>query len=101
VYCRKIAPELTKLERRSERSRLMGREPGTKGWREFLETGSIAIGYDCIFVEGRAAEDSDNNGSHSHDESAEWEIDGEHDAAAADGKDVGAEVIREPADALI
>jgi hypothetical protein len=40
----------------------MGREPGTKGWRVLLETGSIVIRYDSIFIEGShtAESDSDN-----------------------------------------
>jgi hypothetical protein len=55
--------ELTKLAKRSERGRFMGRVPGTKGWRVLIETGSVVIRYDCIFVEGSTVEDSDTANS--------------------------------------
>jgi hypothetical protein len=61
VFCCKQPLALIKIGERSERGRLMGREPGTKGWRVLLETGSVVIRYDCIFVEGSTVEDSDSD----------------------------------------
>jgi transposase InsO family protein len=83
VYCRKTAPALTKLGERSERSRLMDREPSTKGWRVLLETGSVVIRYDCIFVEGSTVEDSDTANSNSDSDTGDEDADAraEHDSS--------------------
>jgi transposase InsO family protein len=81
VYCCKTTLALTKLGERSERGRLMGREPGTKGWRVLLETGSVVIRYDCIFVQGSTVEDSDTANSDSDSDTGDEDADAhaEHD----------------------
>jgi hypothetical protein len=60
----------------------MGREPGTKGWRVLLETGSVVIRYDCIFVEGSTVEDSDTANSDSDSDTGDEDADAhaEHDS---------------------
>ena len=88
VYCRKTPTALKKLGERSERGRLMGREPGTKGWRVLLDSGGIVIRYICIFVEVAAEDggddaDDDSDYDNSSTQSAAGESDGGEDAVAA------------------
>jgi hypothetical protein len=78
VYCRKQRAALTKLGERSERGLVMGREPGTKGWRVLLENGSVVVRYNCVFVEN--VEDDDDSDD---DEDIDRVVDGSSAVSAA------------------
>jgi hypothetical protein len=103
VFCRKQPVALTKLGERSNHGRLMGREPGTKGWRVLLDAGNVVVRYDCVFVEYAAEDDDSESDNDSVDDKADsvapaaGENVGAADAAASDADaGSGGAVVRSP-----
>jgi transposase InsO family protein len=70
VFCRKQPVALTKFGERSNHGRLMGGEPGTKGWRVLLDAGNVVVRYDCVFVEYAAEDDDSESDNDSMDDNA-------------------------------
>ena len=85
AYCLMTPPKKTKLGERTETGRLLGAEPGSKGWRILLDGGGVVVRRDVKFVE--AVEDHRTT-SHLIDdevESAASQAAGENDRAAQAG----------------